>query len=120
MQSAQRRMARSLVQRRGGYVALQEQVERLQAELGAETVHLILEPTGGYELGVALFAYAQGWVVTKPNPLTLRRWAEGVGYRAKTDPIDACVCAEYGYLMEPDGHALVPFLCANSTTCCVA
>ncbi|MEZ4678475.1 MAG: hypothetical protein R2932_30085 [Caldilineaceae bacterium] len=40
---------------------------------------------------MALFAYAQGWVVTKPNPLTLRRWAEGVGYRAKTDPIDACV-----------------------------
>ncbi|MEZ4673433.1 MAG: hypothetical protein R2932_04220 [Caldilineaceae bacterium] len=100
-------MARSLVQRRAGYVALQEQVERLQAGLGAETVHLILEPTGGYEVGVALFAYAQGWVVTKPNPLTLRRWAEGVGYRAKTDPIDAC--AEYGYLMEPDGHALVPF-----------
>ncbi|MEZ4615869.1 MAG: hypothetical protein R2867_10250 [Caldilineaceae bacterium] len=69
-------MARSLVQRRAGYVALQEQVERLQAGLGAETVHLILEPTGGYvRLRVALFAYAQGWVVSKPNPLTLRRWA---------------------------------------------
>jgi len=91
-----------------GYEALKEQVERIREELGAETVHLILEPTGGYELGLALFAYANGWEVTKPNPLTLRRWAEGVGYRVKTDPIDARVCAEYGYLMEPKGHALVP------------
>lgn len=91
-----------------GYEALKEQVEPICEALGAERVHLILEPTGGYELGVALFAYANGWEVTKPNPLTLRRWAEGVGYRVKTDPIDARVCAEYGYLMEPKGHVLVP------------
>ena len=98
----------SLSNDESGYEALKEQVEAIREALGAETVHLILEPTGGYELGVALFAYANGWEVTKPNPLTLRRWAEGVGYRVKTDPIDARVCAEYGYLMEPKGHALVP------------
>lgn len=95
-----------------GYEALKEQVEELRESLGAETIHLILEPTGGYELGLALFAYERGWEVTKPNPLTLRRWAEGVGYRVKTDPIDARVCAEYGYLMEPEGHELVP-LCVR-------
>ena len=39
----------------------------------AAPVHLILEPTGGYELKLARFAYASGWLVRKPNPRPLRQ-----------------------------------------------
>lgn len=34
-----------------GYEALKEQVEPIRAALGAETVHLILEPTGAMSWG---------------------------------------------------------------------
>src|SRR5215207_3574216 len=58
-------------------------------------IHLVLEPTGGYEAGLLYFAYAQGWQVTRVNPLQVRRWAEGQGVRAKTDRQDALVLAWY-------------------------
>jgi transposase len=91
-----------------GYAAFAEQVQAAQAASGAKQVHLILEPTGGYELGLALFAYEQGWLVTKPNPKTLRAWAIGMGYRAKNDKIDALMLAEYGGRNEPAPQELVP------------
>lgn len=91
-----------------GYAAFAQQVQAVQAANGAAQVHLILEPTGGYELGLALFAYEQGWLVTKPNPRTLRAWATGMGYRAKNDKIDALMLAEYGGRNEPAPQAQVP------------
>lgn len=91
-----------------GYEAFAQQVQAAQSASGAEQVHLILEPTGGYELGLALFAYEQGWLVTKPNPKALRAWATGMGYRAKNDKIDAMMLAEYGGRNEPDPQELVP------------
>jgi transposase len=68
------------------------------------TIHLILEPSGGYEEGLLYFAYAQGWLVTRVNPLKLRRWASGQGVRAKTDRVDALVLAWYGATVQPSPH----------------
>jgi transposase len=62
----------------------------------AATVHLVLEPTGGYELALAAFALQRGWRVAMPNPRQVRDWAKGLGRRAKTDAQDALLLARYG------------------------
>ena len=90
-----------------GYKLFGQAVEERKEAEGAEQVHLVLEPTSGYELGLALYGYKKGWLVTKPNPWQVRKWAEGAGYRAKTDPVDARMLAEYGYRMEPEPQALL-------------
>lgn len=68
---------------------------------GAKTVHLIIEPTGGYEFTFLRLAYEQGWLVTRPNPMHVRRWADGMGKRVKTDAQDALMLAEFGAATEP-------------------
>ncbi|HEY7356312.1 MAG TPA: IS110 family transposase [Ktedonobacterales bacterium] len=57
---------------------------------------VVLEPTGGYELPFALWAYQRGWRVHRPNPRQVREWARSQGRRAKTDRQDALVLARYG------------------------
>lgn len=91
-----------------GYVTFAAEAYKAQIENGAKQIHLIIEPTGGYELGLALFAYELGWLVTKPNPKHTRDWANGMGYRAKTDKIDAKMLAEYGGRNEPAPQEVVP------------
>jgi transposase len=72
-----------------------------QSDDPIETIHLIIEPTGGYEEGLLYFAYTQQWLVTLVNPLQVRRWAEGQGVRAKTDRQDALLLAWYGAATQP-------------------
>ena len=64
------------------------------ADEGAVT--LVLEPTGGYELGLACWAHQRGWQVLRPNPRQVREWARSQGQRAKTDRQDALLLAHYG------------------------
>jgi len=77
------------------------------AQLGAEAsdIHLVIEPTGGYELMLVAFAYEQGWQVSLPNPKQVRDWAKGMGQRAKTDGQDARVLARYGAACQPSAQA---------------
>lgn len=87
-----------------GFAALAEQVCGLVAT--AETVvHLVVEPTGGYERALVAFAYEQGWQVSLPNPKRVRDWAKGVGQRAKTDGQDAHMLARYGAERRPAAQA---------------
>jgi transposase len=87
-----------------GFVALAEQVATVAQE--EETViHLVVEPTGGYELAVVAFAYEQGWQVSLPNPKKVRDWAKGMGRRAKTDRQDAHILARYGAECRPAAQA---------------
>ncbi|HEX9106552.1 MAG TPA: IS110 family transposase [Longimicrobiales bacterium] len=81
-----------------GWEILAQQVEAAGAGAAAETetVTLVLEPTGGYELGLAGWAVARGWTVVRPNPRQVRDWARSQGRRAKTDRQDAQVLAQYG------------------------
>jgi transposase len=77
----------------------------LTQHLGPEQqVHLVLEPTGGYELYWVAWAAAQEWLVSLPNPKKVRDWAKGMGYRAKSDPVDARVLAHYGAVCQPHIH----------------
>lgn len=101
-----------------GWEALREAVGRLtlvpagmrdgqrdgQRDGGAERerIALVLEPTGGYELGFALWArQLPGWQVHRPNPARVRAWARSQGLRAKTDRQDAILLARFGASAQP-------------------
>jgi transposase len=74
-----------------------------QAVEGSEEtqLHLVLEPTGGYELPLALFARERGYAVSRPNPKQVREFARSLGQRAKTDRQDAVMLARYGAERNP-------------------
>jgi transposase len=74
----------------------------------AESYHLVLEPTGGYELALVAFAHQQGWLVSLPNPKQVRDWAKGQGRRAKTDQLDAAMLAQYGAQQQPLSQPELP------------
>jgi transposase len=63
---------------------------------GTTVIHLIIEPTGGYEAQLVGEAYRRHWLVTLVNPLMVRRWAQGRGKRVKTDRNDALLLAQFG------------------------
>jgi transposase len=91
-----------------GFEQLAQKVKTLQKQTQAEHIHLIVEPTGGYEGWVVRCAYEWGWLVSLPNPKNVRRWAEGRGKRSKTDRQDACVLAMYGGEQNPPPQQPVP------------
>ena len=61
------------------------------------TVHL--ESTGGYERTVVRVLREAGFSVQVHNPFRVRRMAQGVGPKAKTDRIDAKLLSERGKLL---------------------
>lgn len=79
-----------------GFTSLAQALRECQVARSTQQIHLILEPTGGYELGLAGFALTQGWSVSLPNPRQVRDWAKGIGRRAKTDAQDALLLSRYG------------------------
>jgi transposase len=79
-----------------GYEALHRLLSNACEVQEMEQIQLIVEATGGYEAALLAYAYAQGWGVSMPNPMRVRQWAQGVGYRVKTDRVDARILAHYG------------------------
>jgi transposase len=71
---------------------LEELKDRLR-RLGVAVVGL--EATGGYETVVAASLSAAGLPVVVVNPAQVRAFANALGKRAKTDPIDAAVIAHF-------------------------
>lgn len=82
-----------------GYTALKKDVSQQFPE--AETIKLIIEPTGGYEMGLILYALEREWQVSLPNPKMVKDWAKGSGWRAKTDRQDTMMLAQYGVEKNP-------------------
>ncbi len=74
----------------------------------AGAVHLVMEPTGGFELPLALFAIQHDWRVSLPNPKQVRDFAKGRGRRAKTDAQDALVLARFGAEADPPAWQPLP------------
>jgi transposase len=83
-----------------GFERLAERLRQAQPEC-AQPVRLVLEPTGGYEMALAVFGYEAGWQVSRPNPKRVRDWAKSCGRRAKTDRVDARDLARYGAEQAP-------------------
>lgn len=84
-----------------GWTALAKKAAALAAAQGETTIHLIIEPTGGYERGFVDYVYSLGWSVTVVNPFYVRRFIQGQGQRGKTDSTDALMLARYGQQQKP-------------------
>lgn len=90
----------------GGYALLHAALTEEGAKRRLTQIQIILEATGGYEAALLVYAYAQDWWVSMPNPKKMRDWAKGVGYRVKTDRVDARMLAHYG--VAPSGPPRPP------------
>lgn len=84
-----------------GYAALHAALEQASTQDGVRQIQVVLEATGGYEASLLVYAYAQEWGVSIPNPKKVRDRAKGVGYRVKTDRVDARILAHYGVERQP-------------------
>jgi transposase len=67
---------------------------------------IAVEATGGYETVVAASLAAAGLAVVVVNPAQVRSFAQALGRRAKTDPIDAQVIAHFVEATKPAVRAL--------------
>lgn len=83
-----------------GWAAL---VRRLR-ELAAERV--VLEASGGYEVGPAAECAAAGLPVVVVNPRQVRDFARATGQLAKTDVLDAQVLAHFADAVRPEPREL--------------
>jgi transposase len=61
-----------------------------------------VEATGGYETVVAASLAAAGLAVVVVNPAQVRGFARALGRRAKTDPIDARIIAQFVEATKPE------------------
>lgn len=70
--------------------------------LQKETIALIvLEATGGYERPLVAELISNSLPVVIVNPRQVRDFAKGMGQKAKTDPIDAQVLAQFAQVVKP-------------------
>src|SRR5690349_17292414 len=73
-----------------------EGLAALVTRLATLTPHLVaVEATGGYETTVAAAVGAAALPLVVVNPAQVRHYAQALGRRAKTDPIDAEVIARF-------------------------
>jgi len=79
-----------------GLAALNERLGRM----GVTTV--AVEATGGFETVVAASLAGAGLPVAIVNPAQVRAFAQALGKRAKTDPIDAAVIARFVEATRPE------------------
>ena len=82
---------------------LAELVERLRA-LAPKLI--AVEATGGFETIVAAALAGAGLPIVVVNPAQVRHYAQALGKRAKTDPIDAAVIARFAEATRPAVRAL--------------
>jgi transposase len=68
---------------------------------GLAAVTVALEATGGFESVVAASLASAGLPVVVVNPAQVRAFAQALGKRAKSDPIDAAVIARFAAATRP-------------------
>lgn len=82
-------------------------IEALTERLAALSPDLVaVEATGGFETVVAASLGAAGLPVVVVNPAQVRAFAQAMGKRAKTDPIDAAVIAHFAAATRPQVRPL--------------
>jgi transposase len=75
--------------------------ELVQRLAGMTVEAVVLESTGCYGQGVVAALVAAGMAVAVVQPGRVRDYAHSLGIRAKTDPIDAKVIAQFGQATKP-------------------
>lgn len=83
-----------------GLVALVERLKPLGVSVAA------VEATGGLETVVAAALAGAGLPLVVVNPAQVRAFAQALGKRAKTDPIDAAVIARFVQATQPEVRPL--------------
>lgn len=78
---------------------IKDLINRCIVNLGDTLV--VVEATGGYESLVVDCLHSAKIAVAVVNPRRVRDFAKGVGWDAKTDPIDAKLIAYYGEVVGP-------------------
>ena len=78
---------------------LNELIERLQVMAPAL---IAVEATGGFETIVAAAIAGANLPLAVVNPAQVRHFAQAVGQRAKSDPIDAAVIARFAEAVKPE------------------
>ncbi len=79
-----------------------EGIDALIAKIAPLGVHTVaVEATGGFETVVAASLSGAGLPVIVVNPAQVRAFAQALGKRAKTDPIDAAVIARFVAATKP-------------------
>lgn len=82
-------------------------IEALVARLKQEAPRLVaIEATGGFERVVVAGLAGAGLPVVVVNPAQVRAFAQALGQRAKSDPIDADVVAHFAQATQPEPRAL--------------
>jgi len=69
--------------------------------IGRDAARVVFEPTGPYHGAFERALHRAGVPCAKLNPARVRRFAEALGTRAKTDRVDAGLLARMGALLEP-------------------
>lgn len=69
---------------------------------GQETELIVMEATGKLEAMCAEMLMDQGYQVSVVNPARVCYFRKSLGYKAKTDMIDAEVIARFGEIMKPE------------------
>lgn len=72
-----------------------------QSQAPMEDLHFSLEATGIYHEALSLALYEAGAQVSVLNPFQVKRYAESLGRRSKTDKKDSVVLARYGATQQP-------------------
>jgi transposase len=67
----------------------------------AAEVLFVMEATGVYHLKLALFLKERGYPVSVVNPFVVKKYAEMLQKKAKTDPVDARILAQFGFFASP-------------------
>jgi transposase len=83
-----------------GLFALIERLQNLKPTL------IAVEATGGFETIVAAAIAGAHLPLAVINPAQIRHFAQAVGKRAKTDPIDAAVIAHFAEAVKPEPREL--------------
>jgi transposase len=100
--NAERASRRQFTNLPAGHRALLRWLKRLGA------VHVVCEPTGGYERDVVAALQQASIAVSVVNARRVRDFARAQGRLAKTDTLDATVLADYGQRCQPPPTAPLP------------
>lgn len=85
-----------------GYARLEQLLQKHGVDL------VVLEATGGYEIGIFRFLWAAGIRTARVNPRQIRAFAHSLGRRAKNDLLDAEVLMQYGEKVHPEAKMPSP------------
>lgn len=78
-----------------------DQLLKYLSSLSIPSLHLVLEPSGGYERKVILALMKAGFPVSRVPGHQVRCFARSLGKLAKTDKIDALLLAQFGKERQP-------------------